>query len=103
MAKSVHSRRRQSGMACLAGAVAMLVLGQTLLKSYLDGAWFILYWLACFLLTGLSLMIALFDAQAVRRQAREQQLNLLQDALGNTNRGTEEKSDSSANPKELAD
>ena len=81
----------------------MLVLGQTLLRSYLDGALFIFYWLTCFLLTGLSFITALFDAQAVRRQAREQQLDFLHDALGKTNRHEEDESDPSATQNNLLD
>jgi hypothetical protein len=77
------------------GAIAMLVLGQTLLKSYLDGAVFIFYWLACFLLTGLTMITALIDARAVRQAAREQQHDLLRNTLEKINRVEEEKSDSS--------
>ena len=69
------------------GAVAMLVLGQTVLKSYLDGATFIFFWLACFLLTGLTIVTALIDARAVRQSAREQQHDLLQDTLEKINLG----------------
>ena len=95
MAKFVESRRRQFGTACLTGAAVMLVLGQTLLKSYLAGLVFIFYWLGCFLLTGLTIVTALIDARAVRRKAREQQQDLLQDALGKINRAEEDKPDSS--------
>jgi hypothetical protein len=81
MAKSVHSRRRRFGTACLTGAAAILILGQTLLSGYLDGVWFILYWSACFVLIVLTLLTALLDVQAVRRHAREQQRDLVRDAL----------------------
>jgi len=103
MANSAPSRRRVLGTAFLAGAAAMLILGQTLLKPYLDGALFIFYWLACLLLTGLTLMTALYDVQAVRRQAREQQRELLRDALGKMSRDEEDKSDSSATQNNLPD
>jgi len=95
MARFVESRRRQFGTACLTGAAVMLVLGQTLLKSYLDGARFIFYWLACFLLTALTIITALIDARAVRQKAREQQHELLRTTLEKINRAEVEKSDSS--------
>ncbi|MBI3848664.1 MAG: hypothetical protein HY298_00005 [Verrucomicrobia bacterium] len=81
MAKSVYTRRRQFGTACLTGAAAMLILGQTLLSGYLDGMGFILYWFACLVLTVLTLLAALLDVQAVRRHAQEQQRDLVRDAL----------------------
>jgi hypothetical protein len=92
MPNSAHSRRRRFGTACLAGAAGLLILGQTLLKPYLDGASFIFYWLACILLTGLTLITALIDVQAVRRHAQEQQRDLLRDALKEVNRDGKGKS-----------
>jgi len=86
MAKFVENRRRLFGAACLTGAVVLLALGQTLLKPYLAGVVFIFYWLACFLLTGLTIITALLDARAIRQSAREQQRDLLEDALGKMNR-----------------
>ena len=96
MANSIHSRRRRFGTSCLVGAAVLLVLGQTLLNTYLEGngALFIFYWLACFLLTGLTLLIALLDARAVRHHAREQQRNLLREAFKEMERDGGEKSGS---------
>jgi len=95
MANSIHSRRRRFGTSCLVGAAALLVLGQTLLNPYLgDGALFIFYWLACFFLTGLTLLTALVDARAVRHHAREQQRNLLREAFKELERDEGDKSDS---------
>ena len=56
----------------------MLIWGQTILKSYLEGIGFVLYWLACMAFTGLALLTALLDIWAVRRRTREQQRDLLQ-------------------------
>jgi hypothetical protein len=103
MARSVHSRRRQFGTACLTVAAAMLVLGQTLLKSSLDGVVFIFYWLTCFIITGFTLVTALLDVQAVRRQARDRHRELLENALGKTNRDEEVASDSAPTHNELPD
>ena len=59
-------------------AAGMLIWGQTILKSYLEGIGFVLYWLACMAFTGLALLTALLDIWAVRRRTREQQRDLLQ-------------------------
>ena len=56
----------------------MLIWGQTILKPYLVGIGFVLYWLACMAFTGLALLTALLDIWAVRRRTREQQRDLLQ-------------------------
>ena len=59
-------------------AAGMLIWGQTILKPYLRGIGFVLYWLACMAFTGLALLTALLDIWAVRRRTREQQRDLLQ-------------------------
>jgi len=56
----------------------MLIWGQTILKPYLEGLGFVLYWLGCMAFTGLALFTALLDIWAVRRRTREQQRDLLQ-------------------------
>jgi len=58
-------------------AAGMLIWGQTILKPYLEGMGFVLYWLACLAFTGLALLTALLDIWAVRRRTREQQRDLL--------------------------
>ena len=93
MANSAQSRRRRFGTAFLAGAAGLLILGQTLLKPHLAGLIFIFYWLACFLLTVLTLITALVDVRAVRRQAREQQSHLLRDAIKKMEHDEEGESD----------
>ena len=71
-------RRRWFGVFFLLIAAGMLIWGQTILKSYLEGIGFVLYWLACMAFTGLALLTALLDIWAVRRRTREQQRDLLQ-------------------------
>ena len=56
----------------------MLIWGQTILKPYLEGIGFVLYWLACMAFVALALLTALLDISAVRRRTREQQRDLLQ-------------------------
>ena len=71
-------RRRWFGVFFLLIASGMLIWGQTILKPYLEGIGFLLYWLACMAFIGLALITALLDIWAVRRRTREQQRDLLQ-------------------------
>ena len=71
-------RRRWFGVFFLLIAAGMLIWGQTILKPYLEGIGFMLYWLGCLAFTGLALITALLDIWAVRRRTREQQRDLLQ-------------------------
>ena len=71
-------RRRWFGVFFLLIAAGMLIWGQTILKPYLVGIGFVLYWLACMAFTGLALLTALLDIWAVRRRTREQHQDLLQ-------------------------
>jgi len=75
---AADARRRWFGVFFLIIAAGMLIWGQTILKSYLEGIGFVLYWLACMAFTGLALLTALLDIWAVRRRTREQQRDLLQ-------------------------
>ena len=75
------ARRRWLGGAALVGAAAMLIAGQTVLQSKLKGYAFIIYWLGCFLLTGLSILVAFWDLRALRNRTRQQHRDLLQTTL----------------------
>ena len=59
----------------------MVVAGQTVLKSRLQDVGFLVYWLICFLLTGLAIFVALIDARALRQRTRSEARNLLQSTL----------------------
>ena len=76
-ANPADNRRRWFGVFFLLIAAGMLIWGQTILKPYLEGMGFVLYWLACLAFTGLALLMALLDIWAVRRRTREQQRDLL--------------------------
>jgi hypothetical protein len=76
-----NMRRRWLGGAALSASLVMLVLGETLLKDRLRAIPFLLYWLACFCLTSLAMLVALMDARSLRRRAREQRRDLLTTAL----------------------
>lgn len=72
--------RRLFGAACLIGAVVMLVAGETK-PAAASQVGFILYWLGCLVLAGLAMAAAILDLSAVRREARADQRDLLQNAL----------------------
>jgi Na+/melibiose symporter-like transporter len=81
MALSSDARRRWLGVICLAIAAVMLILGQTVLKDSLRRQAFIYYWLACTVITGLTLVIALLDMRAVRLRSQREQKELLKDVF----------------------
>lgn len=78
---NAKTRRRWFGALCLAMAMLMLILGETLLDRHLPGVWFIGYWLVCFLFTTLAICVAMLDARASRREIRQEQKDLLKTTL----------------------
>ena len=60
----------------------MLVVGETVLKSRLKDLPFLVYWLICFVLTGLAILVAFLDARAVGRRTRREARDLLETTLG---------------------
>ena len=81
MGNSADALRRWLGAFCLAMAFGMLIWGETLLKPFLTGILFIFYWLACFVFTCSSIVIALLDVRAVRRRIQAEQRDLIQRTL----------------------
>ena len=77
MPSPVDAWRRWFGLLFLALAGGMLIWGQTLLRPYLEGMFFLLYWFICFVMTIAAIIIALLDIRAVRRHTREEQRRLL--------------------------
>jgi len=76
-------------------AAGMLIWGQTILKPYLEGLWFVIYWLACMGFTALAMLTALLDIWAVRRRTRAQQRELLQHIFDEVEPNQEEERDQS--------
>ena len=81
MALDTTARRRWFGAVVLLAALAMLICGQTVLKGRLGALAFIVYWLFCFGLTGLAILIALLDARALQRRTRREQRDLFESTL----------------------
>ena len=69
----------------------MLICGQTILKSKLTGAAYLVYWLACFGLTGLAIVIAFLDARALQRRVRDEHRDLLEGTLKRIETDTKDK------------
>ena len=61
----------------------MLICGQTVLKNRLGALEYLVYWLGCFLLTGLAFILAFLDVRSVQRRVRQEQRNLLETTLRN--------------------
>ena len=78
MPDAAEARRRWFGLFYLVVAFAMLMWGQTFLKPRLTGWCFVVYWMACFVFTGLAILTALLDMRATRRRSREEQRHLLE-------------------------
>lgn len=91
MMDPVDARRRWWGLFCLTLAAGLVVWGQTVLRDVLTGIWFLFYWLICFTLTTLAILIALLDVRAVRRRTRRQQHDLLKRTLAEIERESEDR------------
>ena len=59
----------------------MVVVGQTALKGRLDPLPFLLYWVACLILTILAMFTALVDALRIHTEGRESQRELIEDTI----------------------
>jgi hypothetical protein len=81
MDSNIGFPHRKRGMIFLIISVVMLIAGETVLRSSLAKVPFILYWMFCFLFTGLAIVFAFLDVAGVQRQAREQQRELLEKTI----------------------
>ena len=72
MALDATARRRWLGALILLAALGMLIGGETVLEGKLGGLAFVFYWLVCFALTGLAIVVAFLDARALQRQTRRE-------------------------------
>jgi len=83
---------RKRGLVFLIIAVVMLILGETVLRSSLQKVPFLIYWMVCFVFTGLAIVFAFLDVAGVQRTAREQQRELLEKTINEIARQKEMKS-----------
>ena len=75
------ARRRWLGALVLLAALGMLILGQTVWSERLQGLAFVSYWMACVILTGLAVLIALLDLRAIQRRSQREQHDLFASTL----------------------
>ena len=80
------SPRRWLGIGFLLVALAMLVLGQTLLKNSLGGVAFAYYWLTCIIFTLLAATSALRDLILIRRESTAERRQLVRETLDELDR-----------------
>lgn len=78
MPNSADALRRWLGAFFLAVAAGMLIWGQTILRPYLKGIGFLLYWLVCFCCTFAAIVCAVLDLRALRRRTKEEHRALLE-------------------------
>ena len=75
------STRRIIGTISIAIAIAMLVIGETVLKSRLTGIPILCYWMTCFIFTAIAAGAALIDAARVRSESREEKRALIEKTI----------------------
>jgi len=81
MALNATLRRRWFGAVVLIAALGLLICGETVLKGKLRNLTFVAYWMACFALTGIAILVAFLDAWAIQRKTRKEQRDLFEAAL----------------------
>lgn len=89
MGNSADALRRWLGAFCLAVAFGMLIWGETVLKPFLKGVGFLLYWFTCFIFTFSAIVIALLDVRAVRRRVQSEQRDLIERTLHDAEKKTD--------------
>ena len=81
MALDATARRRWIGASALLAALAMLILGETVLHERLRNIAFLAYWLVCFAFTGLAILAAFLDVRALQHRTRQEERDLLETTL----------------------
>ncbi len=99
MGTDVAGRRRWIGGAALAGAVAMLVVGETVLKGSLGDFMLLAYWLICLGLTGVAVLMAFLDVRVLHHRTRREQHDLFEATLKEIVSDAERKSHRAPPPK----
>jgi hypothetical protein len=81
MASKADVHRRWLGVFSLLAATGMLIAGETLLRNRLSSTAFLVFWVMCFVFTGLAILVAFLDVFAVRRRIREEQRELFENTF----------------------
>jgi hypothetical protein len=91
VARNSKRIRRTLGLVFLSAALLMLLLGETALKGRLEEMVFIVYWMACFLFTFLTMIMAFLDLAALRRDTREDHRALVEQTIQEIEQAKERK------------
>jgi len=83
MGLDATARRRWFGVLVLAAALLMLIAGETVLQRRLKEFGFLAYWMVCFGLTCLAILIAFLDVRALGQRTRREHHDLLESTLRN--------------------
>jgi hypothetical protein len=75
------AKRRWLGGIALGLAAVMLLLGETLLKGRLTQGGFVMYWMICFALTLIAIMVAVMDVRSLQQSVSRETRDLLEDTL----------------------
>lgn len=92
MGLDATARRRWAATLALAAAIIMLVTGQTVFRQDLQGRAFVVFWLSCFGFTFLAMLLAIWDARAVRQRTRSEQRQLLEGTVQDILKDAKDKS-----------
>lgn len=69
----------------------MLICGETILKSKLAGGAYLIYWLICFVLTIVAIVVAFMDVRALQRRIRDEHRDLVEGTLDQIHSDAKEK------------
>ena len=73
--------RRWIGAIAVVTALLMLILGETVLEDRLSKVVFLIYWLTCFVLVGVAIIIAFMDVRTLAERTRHEQRELMDSTL----------------------
>jgi hypothetical protein len=75
------NQRRVLATLLLAAAIALLILGETLLKHRLGPVATLAYWTGCLLATVWAILFALLDLSRSMRESRAEQRTMIEQAI----------------------
>ena len=81
MAQDGTKRRRWIGGVSLGLALVMVVAGERVVRGRIGPGMELLYWLLCFLLTGVAIVVALLDFRALKQRILAEQRELVEKTL----------------------
>ena len=77
MSSNPGTHRRWFGGIVLTIAIGMVVAGESVFRGWLSPVMMLFYWLACFALTALAMVIAVAEAGVIARRITEERRDLV--------------------------